>query len=138
MNELNTAIYSKLNVSSLTTLLSDGNSPTSIFNKQAPDEAAFPFVVFNKQSDTEGNDTRHRVIDTIYQVRGFTKSTNGEEYTIAAAIDALLHNATLTITGFAQLRLVRIGGIDFVENQQSTDKVFSAGSLFRLIVEKTS
>ena len=57
---------------------------------------------------------------------------------IAEVIDGRLHNASLSITGFAQLRLVRIGGIQFVENQQSTDKVFSAGSLFRLLVEKTS
>ena len=137
MNAIAAAIFTKLNISSLTDLLAD-TDPVSIYQAQAPDQAQYPFVVFNKQSDTEDNDTRHRVVNTIYQVRGFTKSKMKDAQAIAEVVDGLLHNQSLTITGFAQLRLVRIGGVEFVENQQSTDKVFSAGSLFRLLVEKTS
>ena len=137
MNALIAAIYTRLNVSSLTDLLADTEYP-SIYEAQAPDNALYPFVVVNKQAYTEDNDSAHRVINTIYQVRAFTKANMKAAQAIAEVIDGRLHNASLSITGFAQLRLVRIGGIQFVENQQSTDKVFSAGSLFRLLVEKTS
>ena len=137
MNALSQAIYARLNVSALTDLLADTEDP-SIYQSQAPDNALYPFVVYNKMSDTEDNDSAHRVINTIYQVRGFTKANMKAAQAIAEAVDGRLHNAPLTITGYAQLRLVRIGGVEFVENQQSTDKVFSAGSLFRLLVEKTS
>lgn len=138
MNALNSALYTKLNVSSLTTLLATTNTPSSIYHEQATNEASYPFVVFNKMSDTNPNDTSHQVYDTIYQVRGFTKTSPAAADAIALAIDNLLNNATLTITGFAVLRLKRIQGLEFVENQPSTDKVYSAGSLFRLTVEKTS
>ena len=137
MNALSAAVYAKLNVSALNDLLADTELP-SIYQAQAPDNALYPFVVFNKMSDTEDNESAHRVINTIYQVRGYTKANMKAAQAIAEVVDGLLHNATLSITGYAQLRLVRIGGVEFVENQQSTDKVFSAGSLFRLLVEKTS
>ena len=138
MNALNTAIYNKLNTASLTSLLNANNTPTSVYHLQAPDDARFAYVVFNKQSDVEDNITAHRIINTVYQVRGFTKTSPAAADAIALAIDNLLHNATLSITGFAQLRLVRIGGLEFVDVPQDIDKVYSAGSLFRLIVEKTA
>ena len=137
MNAINAAIYAKLNVSSLTSLLATTNTPSSIFHLQAVDGAAYPFVVFNKMSDAEPNDTAHRVIDTIYQVRGFTRTSAAAADAIALAVDALLHRVTLSITGYAVLRVYRTGGLEFIENQQSTDKVYSAGSLFRITVEKT-
>jgi hypothetical protein len=137
MNALASAIFNKLNVSTLTDLLADTVN-SSIYQSQAPDNSLYPFVIFNKMSDTEDNDTAHRIVNSIYQVRGFTKVDMKSAQAIAEAADGLLHNKTLTITGFAQLRLIRIGGVEFVENQQSTDKVYSAGSLFRLLVEKTS
>lgn len=137
MNAIATAIFTKLNVSSLTNLLADTEYP-SIYQSVAPDGSPYPFAVYNKMSDTEDNDTAHRIVNSIYQVRGFTKANMKAAQAIAEVVDGLLHNATLSITGFAQLRLVRIGGVEFVEAQQSTEKVFSAGSLFRLITEKTS
>ena len=137
MNALAAAIYTKINVSAVTDLLADTEYP-SIYQNQAPDNALYPFLVYNKQSDTEDNDTAHRVVNTIYQVRAFTKASMKSAQAIMEVVDGLLHNQPLSITGFAQLRLVRIGGLEFVENQQSTDKVFSAGSLYRLLVEKTS
>ena len=137
MNAIAAALFTALNVPTLTDMLAD-TDPVSIYQSQAPDNALYPFVVFNKQNDANDNGTAHHVQDLIYQVRAFTKSKMKDAQAIAEVIDGLLDNQTLTISGFAQLRLVRDGGLEFVENQPSTDKVFSAGSLFRLKTEKTS
>jgi hypothetical protein len=138
MNPINTALYTKLNVSQLTSLLDDENTPSSIFHGQAPDGSNYPFVVFNKMSDTQLTDSAHWVANVLYQVRGFTKESAGAADLIADQIDGLLHNASLSITGFAQIRLKREGGIEFVETMPGTETVYSAGSIFRLIVEKTA
>jgi hypothetical protein len=137
MNATAAAIFAALNVSALTDLLAD-TDPVSIYEAQAPDNALYPFVVISKMDDAKDNTTAHKVYDLIYQVRGFTKSSMKGAQAIAEVIDGLLDNQSLTITGFAQLRLVRDRGIQFVENQASTDKVFSAGSLFKLKAEKTA
>jgi hypothetical protein len=136
MNAVNTAIYSTLSgSSSVTNLLANA---TSIYHQIARDNAPFDYIVFNKQSGTEPNDTRHRVHDLIYQVRAFSKTSTKAALAIDAQVDALLHNQTLSITGYAQLRLLRIGDIEFVEAEPNTEKVYSAGGLYRVRLEKTS
>jgi hypothetical protein len=138
VNAINTAIYNALNVSALTSLLNAVNTPSSIFHLQAPDGSGYDFVIFNKQSDVQDTSSAHRVTNTLYQVRGFTKVSSGRAGTIAAQIDLLLDGVALSITGFAQLKLKREGGLEFVETMPGTGTVYSAGSIFRLIVEKTA
>ena len=138
MNETDTAIYSKLTGGvALMALLADA-TPLSVYSWQAPNTAPYPFVVFNDQADTEDNDTAHQVHNMIYQVRGFTKVNMKAAKAIDYQCRLLLHNASLTVSSHAVLRCERIGSVRFVENQQSTEKVFSAGGLYRLIVERTS
>ena len=138
MNETDTAIYSKLTGgAALMALLAD-TDPVSVYSWQALDSAPYPFVVFNDQADTEDNDTSHQIQNMIYQVRGYTKVTMKAAKAIDYQIRLLLHFASLTVSSHAVLRCERIGSIRFVENQQSTDKVYSAGGLYRLIVERTS
>ena len=137
MNETDAAIYSKLTGgATLMALLAD-TMPVSVYSWQARDSAPYPFVVFNDQSDTEDNDTSHQVHNMIYQVRGFTKVNMKAAKAIDYQIRLLLHNAALTVSNHAVLRCERIGSVRFVENQQSTDKVFSAGGLYRVILERT-
>lgn len=112
---------------------------TSVYDTQARDNAEFDFVVFNMQSGTEPNDTRHRVKDYVYQIRGFSKTLMKTAKAIDARIDTLLHNTTLTITGYAMINpVIRVGDVAIVENEPNTDIVYSAGGLYRLRVERTS
>jgi hypothetical protein len=138
MNETDAAIMSKLsNGSALIALLADTTIP-SIYSWQAPDNSPYPFVVFNDQSDAELNETRRELHDMIYQVRGFTKASMKAAKAIDYQVRLLLHHATLSVTGFGVLKIDRIASVRFVENQPSTDKVYSAGGLYRLRVERTS
>jgi hypothetical protein len=136
MNEINTAIYGVLaGDSTLTGLLA---TTTSIYHQKAPDGSPLPYVVFNKQSDTEPNDSNHRIIDFIYQVRAYTKASGKAAGTMDARIQVLLHRASLSISNNTLLKINRIGGIEDAFSEPNTDTVYSAGSLFRIRVEKTS
>lgn len=138
MTETDTALYTTLTGSSaLESLLAETANP-SIYSWQAPDNPTYPFVVFNDMSDTENNETTHQMHDMIYQVRGFTKQSMKAAKAIDYQIRLLLHNATLTVSSFHVLKCARIGSVRFVENQQSTDKVFSAGGLYRIRMQRTS
>jgi hypothetical protein len=138
MNETDAAIYSKLTGgSALMALLADAD-PVSVYSWQAPNTAPYPFVVFNDQADTENNDTSHQLHNMIYQVRGFTKASMKAAKAIDYQIRLLLHFASLIVSNHSVLRCERIGAVRFVENQQSTDKVYSAGGLYRIVVERNS
>lgn len=134
--ETDAAIYSKLTGgTALINLLADTQLP-SVYSWQAPDIAIYPFVVFNDMADTELNETSREVHDMIYQVRGFTKANMKAAKAIDYQIRLLLHEVSLSVSSFAVLKIARIGSVRFVENQQSTDKVFSAGGLYRLRVTR--
>ena len=133
MNEVDTAVYTKLTGDA--TLLALLHDSGSIYSWQAPDAAALDFVIFNDMSDTETNDTRHEIHNMVYQVRGFSSVSMKAAKAIDARIRTLLHEGTLTISGHTVLRMERIGSVRFVENQQSTTKVHSAGGLYRLVTE---
>jgi hypothetical protein len=136
MNAVNTALYGTLAAdSTLTALL---YSATSIYNLQAKDGSNFAYVVFNKMSDAEPNDSPHRIVDMIYQVRAFTKQSAQAAEAIDARCQTLLHGAALTVSGGALLRINRIGGFADAFSEPNTDTVYSVSSLYRIRVERTS
>jgi uncharacterized protein DUF3168 len=136
MNALSTAITSTLTGDvTLVALLADS---LSVYHQIAKNNATFPYIIFNKQSDTEPNDSSHRIVDLIYQIRAYTKTTTKAADAIDARVQELLHNQAIVITGYARLKFKRIGGIEFVEAEPNTEKVYSVGSLFRVTLEKTS
>lgn len=137
MNETDTTIYNTITgASAVMNLLADTVNP-SVYSWQSPDNAIYPFVVFNDQADTEPNDTSHELHDMIYQIRAYTKASMKAAKAIDYQIRLLFHHQAITVSGFAVLRCQRIGSVRFVENQQSTDKVFSAGGLYRIRAERT-
>ncbi len=138
MNETDIVVYSTLiGASAVMNLLADTADP-SVYSWQAADNALYPFVVFSDLSDTEANETSHELHDVIYQIRAFTKNSMKSAKAIDYQIRLLFHNQSLSVSGFRVLKCARIGSVRFVENQQSTDKVFSSGGLYRVRLERTS
>lgn len=136
MNEINTALYSNLSGdATLTALLYDA---TSIYHLKAKEGATLPYIVFNVMSETEPNDTRHRILDIVYQVRGFTTASAQAAEAIDARIQTLLHGAALSVSSHTLLKINRIGGIQDAFSEQNTDTVYSVGSFYRVRVEKTA
>lgn len=112
-NDLEAAIYNTLAGGTALTSLLGG---TTIYNGVIPRGGSLPAVVFSFVSGLEDYITPTDAQTYVYMVKGLatTQAAAGE---LAAAINTLLHKATLTIAGhtnFAskRVRIVRYGELD--------------------------
>jgi hypothetical protein len=133
-NALGAAMFTKLSGgTALTALLHGGTA--SVYNLEPPFEAAYDYVVFNVQTGADTNDTQHRIKDVTLQVRGFATALN-RAGSIDAACDALLHNGTLSISGWSTLWLVRSQDIELIEYDESDRPIYTRGGLYDLKIER--
>ena len=128
------ALYQRLNVSSVTMMLSSGSA--SLVHGQGPDSASYPLCVFNKQSGRPdlrgfgGNDARNQ----LWLVKGVVRATSASvAEDIDKAVNDRLHNATLTITGGTTLYLAREGDINYPE-VIGDQTYWHVGALYRTVV----
>lgn len=126
--------YQALNVASVTNLL--GNGSASLVHAIAPPSADYPLCVFAKNSDTSTLRMGGNAFDSqLWMVKGVVRSTtpSAAEDIDKAARD-LLDFGTLTISGGSCMSLIRVSGMEYVENEG--DQVFQhVGSVYRLAVQ---
>lgn len=134
------AIYGKMaGDSTLNALLA--SPPTgyskAIYHQVAPDAAAHPFVIFNKQA---GTPTYAMVTTPAYEtdvwlIKAVDKDTSADDAeAVAARLNALLTDGVLSISGATQLYLRRQSDIDYEETDDGV--VYRhVGSLYRLLYE---
>jgi len=137
MNELNTAIYSKLQSPSAIRSLLAGT--TAIYHLQAPEGQAYPYVVFNVQAGGDENITPRRTKDLRVWVRAYAAGANGaaQAGSIDAQIDTALHLVPLTVSGWTNFWLARVQDIELVENEPSGRQVHTCGGVYRIRIEDT-
>lgn len=133
------AIYGKLAAdTTLTNLLGTPapNFAQSIYHEVAPSKASFPYVVFNKQSGTPTYSLKTTAFnEDVWMVRATDRNTTADlAEQIASRLDALLTDASLSISGQTQLYLRRESDIDYSEVTDG-QTYRHAGSLFRLIFQ---
>ena len=133
MNALDTALYSRLQGTAITALLS---GTTAIYRNQAPEGAVLPYVVFNKQTGRPENLDANRVDNLLYYVRAYSGNSAGEAGSIDARIDTALHLVPLTVSGWTNIWLARESNIEIVSTEPSGRLIHSAGALYRIIVDK--
>lgn len=119
---IRTAIFNALAAdSTLSGLVSD-----RIYFQRAPSSATYPLVIFFKSSGRPRRAFGDHFQDEVWTVRatatGTTSATKAEE--IAAAFDAVLDDAALTITGRAHLSTLR-------ESDGPSYAEIDAGTLYR-------
>ncbi len=138
MNAWSSAVWTQLKGgTALTALLGGGTA--GIYEDHAPSTATFPYVVFNQQAgtwaQTMGENTRF--VDCVYQVKAVTNVAYPQTASaIDAQIDARLHNATLTVTGYAPLACEREADVQFSESVGA--QVFQhVGALYRISLQKS-
>lgn len=136
MNALETALYAALTGdATLTALLS---SASAVYNQQAPQGAEFPFVIVQQMARTPvWTLDEISLEDTIYQVKGVTvgqsMKTAGD---IADAIDGVLNDGDLTITGYALRYSRRTGAVSYTETVDG--KRFNhQGAMYRIMADPT-
>lgn len=109
----------------------------AIYHQQAPQGAAFPYVIFQKQS---GNPTEAfgdpSAMDTdVWMVKAVDRSDSADQAEAAAArIIALLNDAPLSISGNALLYLRRQSDVEYPEVTDG-QMYQHVGSLFRLVTD---
>jgi hypothetical protein len=130
-NVLNTAIYSKLSATALTSLLAGGTASPSVYFEQAPDNSPLPYVVFLYPSELDENLTPHRMKDIVLRVYGVAAAP-AQAGTIDAAIDGLLHGATLTVTGWTNIWLRRENGYQLISTSESGIRYYTSGADYRV------
>lgn len=133
------AIYGKLSGDTTLTNLLGTAAPgytKSIYYQQAPEKAGFPYVVFSKQSSTPRYALGGRLYDNdLWLIKAVDRrdTADGAD-AISSRLDALLTDASLSISGKTQLYLRRESDVDYPENSDGV-VYHHAGSLFRLITE---
>ena len=130
-NALNAAVYSRLSAdAALGSLL--GGTVGKVFYQQAPDNYAYPYVVFDWQAGGDENLTPSRMKNMVMHVRGYNTTGAALAGTIDARLDTLLHNYTFTVVGWTNFQTMREEDISIVENPPDGEKVFHAGGLYRV------
>lgn len=130
------ALYAKLNVAAVTTLLDAGSA--SLFHAVAPPNSGFPFVIFNKQSGRPSPRTLTTELeDELWLVKGVTRGKkSGPAEDIAKAVDDALDLSTLSITGATSLYVARVSDVDYIETDDD-DQYRHHGAVYRLVIESS-
>lgn len=132
------AIYGKLaGDTTLNAMLgapADGYSK-AIYHQQAPNDAAFPFVILQKVSGvpTEAFGDPSALENEVWLVKAVDRSTSADTADdVSARIAVLLNDAALSVSGTSLLYLRRQADVDYPEEIDGVMYVH-AGSQFRLV-----
>jgi len=128
------ALYQRLNVASVTTLLPNGSA--GIVHGVAPAGSTFPLCVFNKQAATTTNRMGGEAFKShLWLVKGVCKGASASAAEdIDKAVNDLLHFGDLSITGADDMCLARESDVEYVEVSGDT-QFRHVGSLYRLVVQ---
>ena len=135
MNELSTAIYSKLQGTSAIRSLLAGT--TAIYHMQAPEGQAYPYIVFNVQGGGDENQSQHRTKNLVVFVRAYSAVSPAQAESIDAQVDTALHLVPLTVTGWSNFWLARETDIELVENEPNARPIYTVGGMYRVRLEDT-
>lgn len=109
---LETAIGNRLTGgTALTTLLA---GTASVYQLLAPPDAALDFVVFDIDYD-EPNDTPKRPVDCTLTIRGVSSTSLAKAGSIDAAVEGLIRDQELTVTGWGSYWQKRVRGFAYAE-----------------------
>jgi len=133
-NALNAALSAKLRGGTALTALLAGT--TSVYHMEAPDNAALDYVVFSAQGGGDTNDTANRVKNLVYYIRGYSDDSAARAGSIDAKIDALIHNSTLTVSGWANIWCAREEDIETVEDYPNGVHIWGAGGMYRIMLDQ--
>lgn len=134
-NALGSAVYSQLSSgTALTTLLTSGTA--GIYFKNVPkNNQDADFVIFDFPSDLDLNLSPGREKNELILVKGVSKNNPAKAGTIDANIDALLHDQTLSVSGWVNIWTRRESGVSFHEDDAG-DRFYHSGAYFRIFLMK--
>lgn len=134
MNQVDTALYTALTGS--TALMAKA---TGVYNSLAPSTATPPFVVFNEQAGVDAYALSRRAYRRLlYQVKciatGPSGKAAGEAYDL---VEAVLHDAALTVTGYGLLYLRRESDVKYTEVVNGI-QYWHVGAIYQVMITPSS
>lgn len=118
VSALRQAVYTALNHTSVTGLLSTGYGVAAVFRGHAPQVADgenlayFPYVTFSFPSTGPFNDKGATGISAVVQVDVWSRKNTNEPEVIADAIRARLERQSLNVTGHVTTELESVDAMD--------------------------
>ena len=98
--------------------------------------ASYPAIQFYYAGGGEENLTPHRMVNTVYAVKGISQTSMKHAGEIAELINTALHGQTLTITGWSNFWLAREGLIRYHEIGPGGEDYYHAGAYYRCRLDK--
>ena len=129
MNACDGALFTTLTAATgITALVS-----TRVYNTQAPQEATEPYIIFNKQSDISDYTFGAPKFRSFgYLVKGVCHSRYPKAAgAIDDAIEAALHDAALSVSGWTLLYCRRESGVHYAEGEYT-----HRGGVYRIELEQ--
>lgn len=134
MNEINSAVYSKLN--SATALTSMLAGTTAIYHMQAPDNATLPYVVFSHAAGGADSMTPKERENVLEFVRAYSDTSAAHAGSINTKIRDTLHKKSITVSGYANFWLQKEIHFENIDNLPTGNKVWMQGDYYRIRLEK--
>ena len=137
MDGLRAAAFSKLNGDgTLTALLA---TTTSIYHRRMPLDAAFPSVIFNKQSGTPmwtfGGPP---ISNQVWLFKAIDKSTSASKAEdIDKRIGTVFTDPVMALSDGTLLYLRRESDVDYEEGSDPDFAIHHVGGLYRVMIDRT-
>lgn len=109
---LGSALYTKLAAG--TALITELGG-TAIWDTLAPQDQSLPYLVFFYSGGGDENRSAKRARSLVYTVKAVAESKSKAE-AIDAEVDTLLHQQTLTISGWDNWWTARVADVAFVQS----------------------
>jgi hypothetical protein len=110
---------------------------TSVYHLQAPDEATYPYVVFNHQGGGPTALNPSRIEDNVWWIRSYSVTSALNAAQIFEQVDALLHRINVSITGATTIWCQRESNIALVETPVTGKPIFTCGGIYRIRTTST-
>jgi hypothetical protein len=109
-----------------------GSAVPGIYDTQAVDGAALPYLTFSHQGGGPDNICPVTLENDLWYVRAYSSSSQKNASEIFEQADLLLNKKQLSITGYTVFWCQRETNIRLVENLPNGGKVWSCGGMYRI------
>ena len=113
-------------------------TPTSVFHEEAPEGAAYPFVIIAQQAKSRTRAfAKATAFETeVWLVKAVDRNTTSDAVDqISEAAESVLANGTLTVTGGTVDDIYPTANVEYIE-QEGDQSWRHAGVLYRIVSPK--
>jgi hypothetical protein len=134
MNAIKPALYTTLTGG--TALMAALATATSVYDSVMPDKATYPAVIFSIDGGGDANDSPRRRVELMVLVKAVSSANAREAGLIDDLVDGVLHNGTLSVSGWTLMSCRRTTDIEYVETTREGARYWHSGALYRVRLNK--